>query len=122
LLLNPTPAVASCNANIAAGNPKTIVARMKCLNDAMTIRMPLFGNDQDLALAFMADRMVVAERVQNGKMTLAEGDAAIAEKWSAASAKVRTVKMQHYQLWRSSRRQRHKGRLLRQQTQRHGLR
>ena len=57
-------AAANCNTKIPAGDPKTTVARMQCLNEAMTIRMPLFGNDQDLALAFMTDRMVVAERIE----------------------------------------------------------
>jgi hypothetical protein len=54
------------------------------MNDAMAIRMLLFGTDQDLAQAFMADRMMVAEKVQNGKMTIVEGNAAVAEKWSQA--------------------------------------
>ena len=48
-------ALADCNAKIPASNPKTVVARVKCLNDAMAIRMPLFGTDQDLALAYMAE-------------------------------------------------------------------
>jgi len=77
-------AIGDCNAKLPPDNPKTVVARTKCLNDAMAIRMPLFGTDQDLAQAFMADRMMVAEKVQNGKMTMAEGNAAIAEKWSQA--------------------------------------
>ena len=75
-------AVADCNARIPSGNAKTIVSRMQCLNDAMAIRMPLFGNDQDLAQAFMAYRMAIAEQVQNGKMSVAEGGAAVTEKWS----------------------------------------
>ena len=77
-------ALADCNAKIPAPNPKTVVARVKCLNDAMAIRMPLFGTDQDLALAYMADRTMVAEKIENGKMTMAEGNAAVAEKWSQA--------------------------------------
>ena len=32
----------------------------------------------------MADSMVIAEQVQSGKMTIADGNAAIAEKWSKA--------------------------------------
>jgi hypothetical protein len=75
-------AIADCNAKIPVGNPTTIVSRMQCLNDAMAIRMPLFGSDQDLAQAFMTYRMAVAEQVQKGKMSIAEGNAAIAEKWS----------------------------------------
>jgi hypothetical protein len=79
-------ALAECNAKFPAPNPKTVVARVKCLNDAMAIRMPLFGTDQDLALAYMADRMMVAEKIENGKMTMVEGNAAVAEKWSPAKS------------------------------------
>jgi hypothetical protein len=77
-------AVTDCNAKLPAGNPKTAVARMQCLNDAIMIRMSTFGPDQDLAQVWLAERMVVAERIQTGKMTIAEGNAAIAEKWSQA--------------------------------------
>ncbi len=76
-------AVADCNVNFPKGNPKIEVARVKCLNDAMIIRMPTFGTDQDLARVYLADRAMIAERIQSGKMTLAEADAALAEKWSA---------------------------------------
>jgi hypothetical protein len=77
-------AVADCNTNFPKGNPKIEVARIKCLNDALAIRMPAFGNDRDLVEAFMADRAVIAERIQNNKMTLTEGEAAIAQRWSQA--------------------------------------
>jgi hypothetical protein len=36
-------AVADCNTKLPGGNPKTAVARVKCLNDAIAIRMPTFG-------------------------------------------------------------------------------
>jgi hypothetical protein len=77
-------AAAACDTNFPKGNPKIEIARVKCLNDAMTIMMPVFGPDQDLAGAFMADRAVIAEKTQNGKMTFAEGNAAIAQRWSQA--------------------------------------
>ena len=79
-------AIADCNSKFGAGNPKIQVARTQCLNDALAIRMTTFGPYQDLMQAWMADRMVVAERVQNGKMTIAEGNALIATKWSQAVA------------------------------------
>jgi hypothetical protein len=44
---------------------------MKCLNDALAIHMPLFGTDQDLIQTFMADRMVIAEKIEKGEMTIA---------------------------------------------------
>jgi hypothetical protein len=75
-------AIADCNVKFPVGNPKIAVARTQCTNNALTIRIPTFGTDQDLVQAFMADRMVVAEQVQSGKMTLAQGNAIIAEKWS----------------------------------------
>jgi hypothetical protein len=77
-------AMVSCDAEFPSGNPKTAVARRKCINDGFAIRLPTFGPDQDLVRAVLADSMVIAEKVQSGKMTIAEGNAAIAEKWSQA--------------------------------------
>ena len=77
-------AIADCNTNFPKGNPKIEVARIKCLNDAVTIRMPAFGTDQDLVATFLAERAVIAEKIQTGKMTLVEGEAAIAQRWSEA--------------------------------------
>lgn len=80
-------AMAACDAQFPAGNPKTAVARRKCINDGFAIRLPTFGPDQDLVRGVLADSMVIAEKVQNGDMTIAEGNAAIAEKWSQAVTK-----------------------------------
>jgi hypothetical protein len=77
-------AMAACDAKFPAGDPKTAVVRRTCINDGFAIKLPTFGPDQDLVRAVMADSMVIAEQVQNGKMTIAEGNAAIAEKWSEA--------------------------------------
>ncbi len=77
-------AMAACDASIPAGDPKTAVARRKCINDGFAIKLPTFGPDQDLVRGVMADSMVIADQVQSGKMTIAEGNAAIAEKWSKA--------------------------------------
>lgn len=77
-------AKAECNVKFPSDNSKQAVARRKCLNDAFAIKLPTFGADQDLAQAFMADAMVIAEKVQNGKMTTVEGDIAIAKIWSQA--------------------------------------
>jgi hypothetical protein len=82
-------AVAACDAEFPAGNPKTAVARRKCINDGFAIRLPTFGLDQDLVRAVLADSMVIAEKVQNGKMTIAEGNAAIGEKWAVAESQQR---------------------------------
>ena len=75
-------AAAVCNAKFPAGNAKIEVARIGCLNDALAILMPTFGSDQDLVQAHLAERMVVAEQMQNGTITIAQGNAIITEKWS----------------------------------------
>ena len=77
-------AMAACDAKFPAGDPKTAVVRRQCINDGFAIKLPTFGPDQDLVRGVMADSMVIAGQVQSGKMTIAEGNAAIAEKWSKA--------------------------------------
>jgi hypothetical protein len=77
-------AMAACDAKFPAGDAKTAVVRRKCINDGFAIKLPTFGPDQDLVRGVMADSMVIAEEVQSGKMTIADGNAAIAEKWSKA--------------------------------------
>ena len=77
-------AKADCNVKFPSDNSKQAVARRKCLNDALSIKLPTFGADQDLAEAYMADAMVIAGKVQNGRMTTAEGDAAVVKRWSEA--------------------------------------
>jgi hypothetical protein len=84
LVAQSDAAKADCDVKFPPGNAKQAVVRRKCLNDAFSIRLPTLGADQDLAQAVMADAMVIAEKVQNGKMTIAEGNAAIAERWSQA--------------------------------------
>jgi hypothetical protein len=77
-------AKADCNVKFPSDKPRQAVARRKCLNDAFSIKLPTFGADQDLIQAVLADDVVIAERVQNGKMTTADGNAAIAARWSQA--------------------------------------
>jgi hypothetical protein len=72
LLAQSDAAVADCNARIPRGNPKTAVARVKCLNDAFAIRLPTFGSDSDLAQTFMAYRAAVAEQEAAGKISDAQ--------------------------------------------------
>ena len=80
--------MAACDAKFPAGDSKTAVVRRKCINDGFAIKLPTFGPDQDLVRGVMADSMVIAEQVQSGKMTIADGNAAIAEKWSKAVTRV----------------------------------
>ena len=84
LIQQSKTAIAACDSEFPSGNPKTAVARRKCINDGFAIRLPTFGPDQDLVRGVLADSMVIAEKVQGGQMTIAEGNSAIAEKWSQA--------------------------------------
>lgn len=84
LIQQSKAAMAACDTQFPAGEPRTAVARRKCINDGIAIRMPTFGPDQDLVRAVLADSMVVAEKVQTGQMTIAEGNAAMAKKWTQA--------------------------------------
>ena len=77
-------AMAACDAEFPAGDPKIAVARRKCINDGFAIRLPTFGPDQDLVRGVLADGMVIAQKIQDGTMTIAEGNAVIAQKWSQA--------------------------------------
>ena len=61
---------------------KVAVAKMQCLENALAIKLPTFGTDQDLVRAYMATATVIAEQVQSGKMTFIQGNAALADKWS----------------------------------------
>ena len=74
-------AATACKSNFAADEPKTYLAKQRCLNDAVTIALPTLPN-QDLVLAYLADRVAIGEQVQAGKMTVAQGNAAIADKRS----------------------------------------
>jgi hypothetical protein len=71
-------AIANCNANFPSNATGIAVQRMQCLNDAEMIELPTYGSDQDLMLAYMTANMVLAEKLQAGKMTVAEYNAAIA--------------------------------------------
>lgn len=86
LIQQSKTAMAACDNEFPAGNPKTAVARRQCINDGFSIRLPTFGPDQDLVRGVLADSMVIAGKVEAGTMTIAEGNAAIATKWSEAIA------------------------------------
>ena len=68
--------------------PKTIVAKVECLNTAQAVVLPTWGNNRDLIQTWMAYRVVIAERIQNKEMTVAEGDGAIAQRWSEAQTEI----------------------------------
>jgi hypothetical protein len=67
--------------------PQTIVARAQCSNTAWAPTLPTLGSNQDLFQTFMAQRLAIAEQVQTGKVTMAEGLAAISQKYSEMMSK-----------------------------------
>ncbi len=69
---------------------KTIVAIVQCANAAWAITLPTLGSDQDLFQTFMAQRLAIAEQVQSGKISLAEGEAAISKKLSEAHSEAQS--------------------------------
>ena len=75
-------AAQACDSTVPPGNPKTAVSRAKCQVEAMAIRRPIVPHP-DLLDALMAARMSVAEQVQTGKLTIAQGNEIMANKNSA---------------------------------------
>jgi hypothetical protein len=79
-------ASADCDARFPANNIKLAVARMQCFNNALesehekTPGYPVA--DGDLLASFLAYRMAIAEQIQHGKITVLQGKALAAEKWS----------------------------------------
>jgi len=74
-------AMQECGAQHPAGNPKTAVVRARCVNDALAIVRPALPYP-DLMDIFMADHALVAEDIQAGRTTIAQGNAMLAHKWS----------------------------------------
>src|SRR5262249_11336489 len=61
------------------------LARAQCVNDAMTVLLPVVPYP-DLIRNLMAHRLAIVEQYQNGKITLAQANAAIAQKVSELTA------------------------------------
>jgi hypothetical protein len=81
-------AMRDCKVRFSTITPENIVAAAQCRNAAMAITLPLLGSNQDLAQRFMAQRLAIAERVQKGKLTVAEGSAAIWQKYSEVESEL----------------------------------
>ncbi len=79
-------ASADCDARFPASNIKVAVARMQCFNNALeseSEKTPGYPTaDRDLLASFLAYRMAIAEQIQHGKITVLQGKALAAEKWS----------------------------------------
>jgi hypothetical protein len=58
------------------------MARARCINEALAFFRPTMPYP-DLLDTVQAERLAIAENVQNGRITVAQGNAAMAEKWSA---------------------------------------
>jgi len=78
-------AMNNCNQQYPPGLAKTAMARAQCVNAAMAILQPTLPYP-DLLQTWMADHVAIAEEVQTGKITIAQANAALAEKWSAMVA------------------------------------
>jgi hypothetical protein len=70
-----------CGEKFPPGNPKTSVARAQCVNAALAIAQPTLPYP-DLLQVYMADHMAVAEDIQTGRATIAQGNSILARKWS----------------------------------------
>ena len=71
---------------------RTVVARVRCANAAWESTLPTLGSDQDLFQMYMAQRLAIAEQIQSGKISLTEGEAAIAETLSQAHSEAQRRK------------------------------
>jgi hypothetical protein len=49
--------------------------------------LPTLGSNQNIYQTFLAQRLAIAEQIQSGKVTAAEGVAAISQRWSEANSK-----------------------------------
>ncbi len=81
-------AMNDCRIRFPVDDPKTIVAKMQCVNQAYAIELPALGNNADLAQNFMTYRMGVAEQYQNGQITHAQAATMLADKWSQLNSEV----------------------------------
>jgi hypothetical protein len=81
-------ATRDCRNRFSTVTPENIVVAAQCRNAAMAITLPLLGSNQDLAQRFMAQRLAIAEQVQKGKLTVAEGSTAIWQKYSEAESEL----------------------------------
>jgi hypothetical protein len=70
-----------CNVTWPPGNPQTAMARTKCQTEAFEILRPI-APYPDLMDRFIASQITIAERVWNGRLTIAQANEQIAIKRS----------------------------------------
>lgn len=78
-------AIAACQEHYPPNQMKDHVGKAQCVNDAMKIMRP-FAPYPDLMDQDMANRSMLAERVQQGKMSAAEATAEMSQRRSAIVA------------------------------------
>jgi hypothetical protein len=66
-----------CDATLPPGNPKTAVARGKCQTEAWAIMRPTMPYP-DLLDLLIAKRLAIAEQIEKGQLTIAQGNEAVA--------------------------------------------
>jgi hypothetical protein len=69
-------ALQECKNKIPTVRPQNVVTATQCSNAAVAILLPTYGSNQDLTQTFMAQPLAIAQQVQSGKITAAEGAAA----------------------------------------------
>jgi hypothetical protein len=74
-----------CDVRFPKDDAKIAVSRAQCLNDALAILRPTMPYP-DLLDQYLAIHMALAEQVQKGQLTIAQGNAAIAQKKSELAA------------------------------------
>jgi hypothetical protein len=74
-------ATQACNERFPKGQVKTVVVRIQCLNDAFAILRPMMPYP-DLMDLNMATRVAIAERIQSGQVTMAQGNEEMMRKQS----------------------------------------
>jgi hypothetical protein len=70
-----------CNRRFLGENPKNAVSRAQCTNAAFAIIEPTLPYP-DLLHVFMTQNLAIAEDVQHGRLTVAQGNAAMMQKLS----------------------------------------
>jgi len=66
-------ATADCRKQFPIDEPKTIAAKMQCVNSSFALFiMPVMGANADLGQQWMAAQTNVAEQIRTGKMTVAQ--------------------------------------------------
>jgi hypothetical protein len=82
-------ATADCRKQFPIDEPKTIAAKMQCVNSSFALFiMPVMGANADLGQQWMAAQTNMAEQIQAGKMTVAQARDTLTQRWSLILSEV----------------------------------